>query len=271
MFGNAPRAVWQKWCEPDELGRIRLQCRCMLLQVDGKNILFETGVGAFFEPKLKDRFGVVEEEHMLLKNLNALGVSEDQIDVVVLTHLHFDHAGGLLSKYNSKKSPHLLFPNARYIVGEDAFARSLKPHFRDRASFIDFLPKLLTDSGRLEVIKDRSTKIAGFEGVIEFIYSDGHTPGHMHSLIQGDNLKVFYAGDLIPGIAWLHLPITMGYDRYAEKVIDEKKELIGRGIDENWLFFFTHDENYAACHATLNERKRFEPKSKLAEMNSLEI
>src|SRR5262245_49602236 len=114
MFGNAPKAVWEKWIPPDERNRIPLACRAMLVEEnDGastRRILFETGIGAFFSPKMRDRFGVVEPEHVLLKSLEAAGAPHDTIDVVVLSHLHFDHAGGLLSAFVEGEAPKLLFP-----------------------------------------------------------------------------------------------------------------------------------------------------------------
>ena len=99
MFGNAPKAMWSQWYPCDEENRIHLQCRCLLVQEEDRNILFETGVGAFFDPKMKDRFGVQETEHCLIQSLQAQGLSVDDIDIIVLSHLHFDHAGGLLPAY----------------------------------------------------------------------------------------------------------------------------------------------------------------------------
>ena len=99
MFGNAPKALWERWADADEHNRIRLSCRCLLIREPSRWILFETGIGAFFEPRLKDRYGIVEAEHVLLENLAALGLSHEDIDVVVLSHLHFDHAGGLLTAW----------------------------------------------------------------------------------------------------------------------------------------------------------------------------
>ncbi len=137
MFGNAPKAMWSRWIAPDELNRIPLACRCLLIKdLDGRNVLFETGIGAFFEPSLRERYGVVESHHVLLESLAAAGVSHEDIDVVVLSHLHFDHAGGLLAAWEEGKTPQLLFPNARFLVGASHWQRALKPHPRDRASFI---------------------------------------------------------------------------------------------------------------------------------------
>src|SRR5262245_873883 len=98
MFGNAPKEMWQKWQSADDKNRIPLACTCLLVETaDGKNLLFETGIGAFFEPKLKERFGVVESEHVLLKSLKNIGLEHTDIHAVILSHLHFDHAGGTLS------------------------------------------------------------------------------------------------------------------------------------------------------------------------------
>ena len=98
MFGNAPRAMWAKWAMPDDANRIPLACRALLASpLNGKTVLFETGIGAFFPPALRERYGVVEERHVLLESLRAAGFEHGDVDVVVLSHLHFDHAGGLLA------------------------------------------------------------------------------------------------------------------------------------------------------------------------------
>src|SRR5690606_6446471 len=152
MFGNAPKALWEAWAPPDDHNRIALACRAMLVRDDERYILFETGIGAFFEPKLRERFGVAESNHVLLSNLAAASCPHDRVDVVVLSHLHFDHAGGLLAPYEEGCDPRLLFPNATFVVGKEALDRARKPHARDRASFIPELPRLLEETGRLEVV-----------------------------------------------------------------------------------------------------------------------
>lgn len=253
MFGNAPRTVWQKWIPPDELGRIPLACRSMLIELDGKKILLEAGIGAFFEPKLAARYGVQNpDRHMLRENLQSLGHSPESINFVILSHLHFDHAGGLLPTYSEQEAGQngLIFPNATYIVGSHAWERAKNPHPRDRASFIPGLTEKLEATGRL-IIYPESPLPASLASHFEFITSDGHTPGQLHTLVKGDKAKAFFCGDLVPGEAWVHIPITMGYDRNAEAVIDEKTALYPRAFEEHWLMFFTHDPKVSAARLEL--------------------
>lgn len=245
MYGNVPKAVWQKWSKPDELNRINLACRCLYLETDsGKKILFETGIGAFFEPKLKERFGVVEDTNVLIKNLKIQGVSQDEIDAVVLSHLHFDHAGGLLTDYVPEKKRGLLFPKAKYYVGLTHWERAVQPHFRDRASFVPEMVELLKQSGRLELVA--GAEHPDLSPLVTFRYSNGHTPGLMLSEIHLPEGPLVFVADLIPGLPWAHLPVTMGYDRYPELLIEEKSKLLAELAGVNGRLFFTHDE-FESC------------------------
>ena len=252
MFGNAPKAMWSRWIAPDELNRIPLACRCLLIKdLEGRNILFETGIGAFFEPSLRERYGVVESHHVLLDSLAAAGVSHEDIDVVVLSHLHFDHAGGLLAAWEDGKTPQLLFPHAKFLVGAQHWQRAMKPHPRDRASFIPELQQLLLESGRLELVAGEYSQTLG--PVVRFHFSDGHTPG----LMLAEFASVVFCADLIPGKHWVHLPITMGYDRFPEALIEEKRAFLEDKLARNVRLFFTHDHACAIARVTRDERGRY--------------
>ncbi|MEC9282342.1 MAG: MBL fold metallo-hydrolase [Bdellovibrionota bacterium] len=258
MFGNAPRAMWQKWIEPDDLGRIPLNCRCFLIEFKDRKILFETGVGAFFEPKLADRYGIQNsDKHMLLDSLQKHGLKHTDITDIILSHLHFDHAGGLFPSFAEIEAGNkdILFPNANFYVGEEAFQRNKNPHPRDRASFLPQLPDLLEKSGRLILVKDADTF---FDGHLSFRLSHGHTPGQLLGIFKGNNEQMIFCGDLVPGSHWVHIPITMGYDRYAEKVIDEKALLYKEMDLDKTIFCFTHDPFMSAGKITMNEKKRFQ-------------
>lgn len=275
MFGNAPRALWARWVQPDAHNRIDLACRALLAQdLGGKTVLFETGIGAFFEPKLRERYGVVEAEHVLLDSLAHAGVSHEDIDVVVLSHLHFDHAGGLLAPWSEGQGPRLLFPNATFVVGAAHWQRARQPHPRDRASFIPELPGLLEASGRLEIVEGEYAKALG--ETVCFRYSDGHTPGLMLAEIVGPERDaqgqphggVAFCADLIPGRFWVHVPITMGYDRNAELLIDEKRAFLEDALARDVRLFFTHDTDCALAQVTRDEQGRFGTTHELAELKA---
>ena len=256
MFGNVPQALWSRWFKPDEQNRIELACRALLVEEDGgRLILFETGIGAFFDPKMKARFGVREDRHVLLDNLAALGFSSADIDIVVLSHLHFDHAGGLLTAWEPDKAPQLCFPNAHFLVSEAGWERAQQPHYRDRASFIPELNQLLESSGRLCVIEGNTSEMLG--AGYRFHYSDGHTPGLMLCELSTIKGPIVFAGDLIPGTSWVHLPITMGYDRFPECLIDEKSALLTDLLNRTGSLFFTHDPEVALGRVEHDEKGRF--------------
>ena len=255
MFGNAPKALWDRWIPADELNRIPLACRCLVVRDDRRVILLEAGIGAFFEPTLRERYGVVESKHVLLESLHEVGIEPGDVDVIVLSHLHFDHAGGVLGAYAAGARPSLVFPNASYVVGAEAWQRAIQPHSRDRASFIPGLTELLTQTGRLELAAgDRSDALG--EG-FRFHRSSGHTPGLLLTEVEMPGGPVVFASDLIPGKAWVHLPITMGYDRYPEMLIDEKATLLGDLIARKGRLFFTHDPQVAMGTVTKDDKGRF--------------
>lgn len=256
MFGNCPKAVWQKWAAPDEQNRITLACRALFVREDDRNVLCEAGIGAFFEPKLRARFGVQEDRHVLVESLAKLGLALEDVNVVVLSHLHFDHAGGLLTAWREGAAPRLVFPNASYVVSEGAWRRAKNPHPRDRASFIPELQGMLEATGRLEIVRGERSATLG--DAYSFTYSEGHTPGLMLTRVEGSREgPVTFLGDLVPGAAWVHLPITMGYDRYPELLIDEKKALLDRIVAENGWAFFTHDPEIAAARIARGADDRY--------------
>jgi glyoxylase-like metal-dependent hydrolase (beta-lactamase superfamily II) len=255
MFGNAPKALWSRWIEPDAHNRIPLACRCLLVRDGDRLILFEAGIGVFFAPNLRERYGVNETEHLLLSSLAALGIAPEQIDVVVFSHLHFDHAGGALTAWRADGALALVFPRARFVVGAEAWQRARSPHARDRASFVPELHELLQRSGRLEIVEGESCETLG--AGFRFHRSWGHTPGLLLTEVAMPAGPVLFASDLIPGRPWVHLPITMGYDRYPELLIEEKQTLLSDLLERGGRLFFTHDPAVAIGKVARDDKGKF--------------
>lgn len=254
MFGNAPKALWSRWLQADENNCIQLSCRSLLVTgLNGLTVLFEAGVGLSMPPELQKRYGVIESEHVLLESLDKLNISPEQIDVIVLSHLHFDHAGGLLKPWKDDKPAELAFPKARILVSRDQWQRALHPHPRDKASYLPYLQTALLESGQLEWVEAETHPVLGES--VRFIFSHGHTPGMMLSVIQD---KMVFCADLIPGCAWAHLPITMGYDRCAETVIDEKTAFLEQTLSQELTLFFTHDFDVPAARLQRDEKQRYQ-------------
>jgi glyoxylase-like metal-dependent hydrolase (beta-lactamase superfamily II) len=179
----------------------------------------------------------------------------------------------LLVPWSEGHPPQLLFPNATYVVSAACWERAREPHPRDRASFIPELPGLLERSGRLEIVDGQYSKALGH--AVRFHYSDGHTPGLMLAEIAGPEIVdgephggVVFCADLIPGRPWVHVPITMGYDRNAELLIDEKREFLADKLERNVHLFFTHDPGCALAQVTRDEKGRFGTTHEVAELHA---
>jgi len=255
MFGNAPRSLWSRWIVPDADNRIGLATRALLVRDSGQNVLLEAGIGTFFPPKLRERYGVTPDSHRLIDNLAAAGLSDADIDVVVLSHLHFDHAGGLLATWEEGHAPQLLFPNATFVVGGEQLERASSPHLRDRASFIPELPLLLRESGRLEIVDGASSDVLG-DGY-RFHVCHGHTPGMLLTEVETGGAPVVFAADLVPGLAWTHVPLSMGFDCCPERTVDEKRKLLPELLARGAYIFYTHDPEVALAKLEQDERGRF--------------
>jgi glyoxylase-like metal-dependent hydrolase (beta-lactamase superfamily II) len=269
MFGNVPKVQWRAWIAPDDDNRIPVAGRCLVVRDSARTILFEAGIGAFYQPWLRERHGVVESHHVLLGSLAAAGIAPEDVDVVVFSHLHLDHAGGVLAAWSETDgtSLRLAFPRATYVVGAEAWQRAVAPHTRDRVSFIPGLTNLLAGSGRLELAASERATALG-EG-FRFHRSSGHTPGLLLTEIAMPAGPVVFASDLVPGRAWVHPSITMAHNRYPELLIDEKTALLDDLVQRGGRLFFAHDPEIALARIAKDGRGRFHTLDEQAELLDL--
>ncbi len=237
MFGVVPRTLWERVAPPDDRNRVQLALRALLLEeIDGPaRILVDTGIGTKWAPKLADIYGVDHGKLSVERSLQDHGLTTGDITDVLLTHLHFDHAGGATTRRGDEVVP--TYENARYWVQRRNLEWARNPTEKDRASYLAENFEPLVEHGVLELLEGPGPWRPG----IELILSDGHTTAMQLPLVSGPEGALVYCADLIPTAAHMAVPWVMAYDNQPLVTIEEKKELLGRGLDGDWLFFFEHD------------------------------
>jgi glyoxylase-like metal-dependent hydrolase (beta-lactamase superfamily II) len=234
MFGSVPRALWSRLQSPDDRHRIRLAARCLLVEGEGRRVLVDDGVGDKFPPRLADIYGV-EPAPTLETSLAALGFGVDDVTDVVLTHLHFDHAGGSTRRDGDRLVPRL--PRARYHIQLRNLENARDPNPRERASYLAENFEPLAEAGVLEVWEGPRAPWPGFE-VFTF---DGHTRGQQGVRVSGPEGTVYFVADLIPTSSHVRIPYVMGYDIAAIETMREKAELLDRAAAEGAWILLEHD------------------------------
>lgn len=242
MFGVVPRPLWERLLPPDARNRVHLAMRCMLV-LDGKRrILVDDGAGTRWDGRHRDLYGISHEGNLGLDaELRRAGLTRDDITDVVLTHLHFDHAGGTVRDEAGQLK--LGFPNATYHLQRRHWKWAHQATDKDRGSFRpdDFAP--LEKSGQLHLLEGGTELYPG----INLFVSEGHTVGlQLVRLEAGDHTLVF-CGDLIPTTAHLKSAWVAAYDLYPLTVIEEKKQLLAQAVEEGWYLFLEHDPSVAMC------------------------
>jgi glyoxylase-like metal-dependent hydrolase (beta-lactamase superfamily II) len=254
MFGNTPRSQWSDWVSPDHENQIRLASRALLVQEGEKNVLVLAGSEALLAP-LPRACRCQQHTKGLLDSLAQHGLVESDIHIVVLVHLHAWLSSQLRNAIEDGETPRLLFPNARYLVGERHWERARRPHPRDRALFISPILNRLEDSDRLTLIKGTDNDLLGSGW--QFHLSDGYTPGQLLPEIAMPGGPVLFAGDLIPGSHWLELALTSGYDRNPECLIGEKERLLDHIVSERGRIFFSRDPDVAMVKVMRDRQSRY--------------
>lgn len=235
MFGVVPWVFWSKTNPPDDRQRIELAARCLLIRGNGKIILVDDGNGPKFSDKLKDIYRLDMSRGELISSLSALGVRPEDVTDVILTHLHFDHAGGSTKLENGRVVP--TFPRATYYVQKKHWEQSQRPTEKDRASFMkdDYMP--LHDHGVLQFVDGEFEIFPG----IELVVCNGHTAAQQLPKISDGTSTLFFCCDLIPTVTHVAIPYVMAYDLRPLVTIEEKKKILGRASEEKWFLFLEHD------------------------------
>jgi glyoxylase-like metal-dependent hydrolase (beta-lactamase superfamily II) len=252
MFGVVPKVLWEKKSPADENNRIRMSTNLLLLQGEGKRILIDTGIGYKSDEKFAKIFAIDYSEFDLNRSLKNLGVQQDEITDVILTHLHFDHTGGA-TKINNNGRTVPTFAKAKYYVQRNHLEWAKNPLEKDRASFLKENFQPLEEAGQLIVLEGARELFPG----IELILVDGHTRAQQLVLIHGEERNLLFAGDLVPTVHHLPVPWVMGYDNEPIKTIQEKKEVLKRAVQQNWLLFFEHDPD-TRCATVQKGAKNYE-------------
>ncbi len=239
MFGVIPKPMWEKKMLPDARNRITLSMNCLLILAGGKRILVETGAGDKMNAKLRDIYGL--DGPRLTERLRDYDLQPADIDIVIDTHLHFDHCGG--NTRIEKDKVVAAFPNARYIVQKGEFDHALAPTERDRASYFNENYVPIAEAGKLTLLESDQTIVPG----VEVIRVPGHTANMQCVKLTGGGKTAFLFADLVPTTAHLSLPWIMGYDLYPMTTLENKKKWIPEVIREGWLALFAHDANVPAA------------------------
>ena len=252
MFGVVPRVLWQEKHIPDEKNRI-LQAMRTLLIIDGqRNILVDTGMGNWHDQKFIDRYCLETPDFDFNQKLSMLNLSVEDITDVIVTHLHFDHAGGLVVKREDKIQ--LTFANATIWLQKQQWQWAQNPSAKDRRSYMETYLDIIRDYPRLHLLEGK-TDITSNVSVLPF---HGHTEAMQAVIIKKDQETFCFPSDLIPMADHLKIPYIMAYDNRPIITAEEKEYILQKVNDGNWLIYFYHDpiyENSSEVLVTENSTK----------------
>jgi glyoxylase-like metal-dependent hydrolase (beta-lactamase superfamily II) len=256
MFGVVPKPLWERRIGADERNRIPLAMRCLLVETPSALILVDTGAGNKESAKFCDIYGLdntaaepARHATRLEQALAAAGFAADDVDVVVDTHLHFDHAGG-----NTRRTADgglaLSFPRARYFVQQGEFEWAHMRNERIQASYLPDNFDPVAAAGRLELVTGDVEIVPG----VSVLRTPGHTPHHQSVLVRSGGDTACFLADLVPTAAHLPLPWIMGYDVEPLVTLETKRALLARARAEQWLLVFEHDPHVAWGRLDPDER-----------------
>ena len=248
MFGVVPKPLWERMNSPDERNRIELAARALLIIGNGRKILVDNGNGPKFTEKQVDIYRLDMSQYELKRSLRNHGLTPHDITHVILTHLHFDHAGGSTYRENGEIKP--TFPNATYYVQKNHWQQAMNPTEKDRGSFMadDFLP--LKKHGMLEFVDGEFELFPQ----ISLLVMNGHTAAQQLPKISDGRATILYCCDLFPTTSHIPLPYIMAYDLRPLTTLEEKKKILRKAVDEDWILFFEHDPRTVAGKVTTTDK-----------------
>jgi glyoxylase-like metal-dependent hydrolase (beta-lactamase superfamily II) len=239
MFGVVPKPLWQRRAPADDRNRITLGLRPLLVRTPSQTVLIDAGIGGKLSDKEVDIYGVDRTMH-LDRSLAAAGLTARDVDVVIATHLHFDHAGGFTTLVDGVLAP--AFPRATYVIRRQEWDDATHPHERNRASYLaeNFAP--LVDAGVVRFIEEDGEVLPG----IRVARTGGHTMHHQLVRVTSGGRTAVFTADLMPTTAHVDAPWIMGYDLYPMDTLAYKKPFLREAIAGEYVIFFEHDPAIAA-------------------------
>ena len=236
-FGQVPRTEWETQIKPDRRNRVRFAMNSMVIKTPNANILVDTGAGNKRTDQLKESHHI--NGNKLIRNLKEVGLNARDIDIVVLTHLHFDHSGGC-TKLNRSGDAVPIYPKARQIVQEKCWIEAVSPNERFQSIFHqdDFIP--LEEKGLIELVDGDSEIAPG----VTLKVADGPSKGHQMVLVDMGSERVVFASDLIPTSHHLQANFIAAADEFPNETLVQKKELIDMAMREGWIIVFGHGQEH---------------------------
>lgn len=246
MFGVVPKTMWGRMRPADRRNRVEMGLNCLLVRTGGKNVLVDTGVGTKHNRKTRTIYHM--QAGKLVSNLSSVGLAPEDIDLVALTHLHFDHAGGC-TRYGRQSRPELVFPRANYLVQRRDWREATETNERTRPAYIpeDFLP--LEEARQLALLDGDTEILPG----LWLRHTGGHTAGHQMVYVESQGEKAACLGDVLPMAQHLPTHYMTAFDMYPMETLDAKRRWIARAEEENWLLVFGHGTDQRAGYLARRE------------------
>ena len=252
MFGTIPKVLWERTNPADDRNRIVMGLNCLLIRTPTENILVDTGLGAAYDEKFAFLYGVDKSETDLLRSLAAAGVQATDINKVILSHLHFDHAGGnCFQKKAGEFEP--TFPNAVYYINQGELAYAKEPDPRSSPSYLPYTWESLEKRGQVALISGDEEVAPG----VIILPAPGHTPNHQIVRVKSGGLTACFLADLVPTPSHLKTHYVMGFDLDALTAMKNKERVLKQAQAENWLLIFEHSPDIKAGYLT--EDLKIEP------------